>query len=240
MVGLSVIKSQPRLSIIVPVLNEAENLASFLQHLQPFREQDCELIVVDGGSCDTTRAIAEPLSDRLLTGVSGRAWQMNSGAEVAQGEYLLFLHADTYINLLPFLALLSSRQPLWGFFKVRLSGEGWVLRMVEGLMNWRSQLTHVATGDQGIFVRRTIFTWRPFPDYPLMEDVAYSKTLRQYGNPMVIDTPVITSSRRWEQNGAMKTIFLMWWLRLAYFLGVAPRVLHRWYYHDTADDTGYR
>lgn len=223
---------KPKLSIVIPVLNEAERIVSALELLQCFRSLGHEIIVVDGGSQDTTCGLAQPLADALLVSMPGRATQMNCGASVAQNEYLLFLHADT---LLPegaqqlFPQVLASR-PVWGRFNVRLSGGHPTFRVVETLMNWRSRLTGVATGDQAIFVRKDTFErYGPFPEIPLMEDVAFSKILRRVARPVCLHQRVLTSSRRWERAGIAKTIVLMWRLRLLYFFGVNPERLARLY-----------
>ncbi len=224
-----------RISIIIPTLNEAAALDATLRPLQTWRKAGHELILVDGGSHDETIAIGRPLVDVLLESPPGRAWQMNLGAEVASGEVLLFLHADT---LLPaggdrFISeSLMSRS--WGRFDVHLSGMHWMLRVVERMMNWRSCLTGIATGDQGIFVEHRLFEQiGGFPLLPLMEDLALSKLLkRAAGRPACVRTPLVTSSRRWEQYGVLRTILLMWHLRLAWFLGVPAQRLARRYRYE--------
>lgn len=223
----------PSISIIIPVLNEAPGLAATLQPLQPLRQQDCELVVVDGGSHDTSAEQAEPLADRVLTAPRGRAVQMNAGAAAAGGDILWFLHSDSQPpekgNQLILHGLQQSNQQ-WGRFDVRLSGNQALLRVVEALMNWRSRLTGIATGDQGIFVARTTFQRiGGYPDIPLMEDIALSRMLKRIGPPLCLRQPIRTSSRRWERNGIIRTVLLMWGLRLAYFLGVAPARLARIY-----------
>jgi rSAM/selenodomain-associated transferase 2 len=222
------------ISIIMPVLNEAAALPTCLQALQPLRRQDCELIVVDGGSTDTTVTIAGPLVDRVLETPTGRAVQMNAGAQAARGDILWFLHGD---SLPPPDAAASIRAVLvgssrhWGRLDVRLSGNRLMLRIVETLMNHRSRLTGIATGDQGIFVRHHAFAQvGGYPTIPLMEDIALSRALKRLGRPVCLRQRLLTSSRRWEQRGIWKTIFLMWRLRLAYFLGTDPARLARIYY----------
>lgn len=216
------------ISIIIPALNEAANLEATLLPLQSWREAGHELILIDGGSSDGTPTIALPLVDTLLDGAPGRARQMNLGSQAASGGILLFLHADTTLppgaeGLL--LHALES-QHRWGRFDVRLSGRHWLFRVVERMMNWRSCLSGIATGDQGIFVERELFEQvGRFPELPLMEDIALSKRLKRAGRPACIHTPLVTSSRRWEQHGIVRTIILMWRLRLAYFLGVPAQQL---------------
>jgi rSAM/selenodomain-associated transferase 2 len=224
------------ISIIIPVLNEAAALPVCLQSLQPLRQQNCELIVVDGGSIDDSLAIAAPLADRVLTTRRGRAAQMNTGIRVAQGDILWFLHGD---SLPPPEAADLIRTSLdrpghvWGRFDIRLSGNRPLLRIVETLMNSRSRLTGIATGDQGIFVRRAVFERiGGYPAIPLMEDIALSYTLKRISRPVCLRQRLLTSSRRWEREGIWKTILLMWRLRLAYFFGADPARLARRYYGD--------
>ncbi|HYQ92012.1 MAG TPA: TIGR04283 family arsenosugar biosynthesis glycosyltransferase, partial [Candidatus Competibacteraceae bacterium] len=199
------------ISIIVPVLNEAAALPVCLQALQSLRRQDCELLVVDGGSTDASVTIARTLADRVLSTPAGRAVQMNAGAQVAHGDILWFLHGD---SLPPPDAAASIRVALvesnrcWGRFDVRLSGNRPLLRIVETLMNRRSRLTGIATGDQGIFVRRWAFAQvGGYPAIPLMEDIALSRALKRLSRPVCLCQHLLTSSRRWEQQGIWKTIF---------------------------------
>lgn len=219
------------ISVIIPALNEAGHIAATLAPLQPLRQRGHEVIVVDGGSSDATATRAQPLADRVLTATRGRARQMNAGAQAAHGEVLWFLHADT---LAPADADRLLRDALaghaWGRFDVRLSGHQPLLRMVERLMNLRSCLSGIATGDQGLFVRRDAFAAAGgFPDQPLMEDIALSRRLKRIGRPHCLRTPLVTSSRRWEERGILRTILLMWRLRLLYALGADPAHLARLY-----------
>lgn len=224
-----------KVSIIIPALNEAGSLEATLQPMQSWRKAGHELILVDGGSDDATATIAAPLVDQVLKSDPGRARQMNMGAEVASGEVLLFLHADT---LLPdgadtIILVALAQQYRWGRFDVRLSGHHWLLRVVERMMNWRSCVSGIATGDQGIFVERDLFIQLGgFPQIPLMEDLALSRRLKgAVGRPACIRTPLVTSSRRWEQYGIVRTIILMWRLRLAWFLGVSAQRLAKQYHY---------
>ncbi|MGH8772546.1 MAG: TIGR04283 family arsenosugar biosynthesis glycosyltransferase, partial [Burkholderiales bacterium] len=190
-----------------------------------------EVIVVDGGSGDNTSVIARELSDRVRAAPRGRATQMNAGAAVASGEALLFLHADSQLPYqaddLVLSALESSR---WGRFDVRLSGSHHVFRIIETLMNLRSRLSRIATGDHGIFVKRdTFFAQGGYPEIELMEDVALSKRLKRVGRPACLRQKILTSTRRWEEKGIMRTVVKMWILRLAYFLGASPQRLARIY-----------
>ena len=221
---------------MLPILNEEAQVAACLGALQPLRGQNSELIVADGGSRDRSVALAGPLADRVVVGPRGRAAQMNAGARQANGDILWFLHAD---SLPPpdasslIRAALAGRERGWGRFDVRLSGRRPSLRMVEFSMNLRSRLTGIATGDQGIFVRRDLFERIGcYPPIALMEDIALSRTLKRYGRPVCLRQRVLTSSRRWERDGIARTILLMWRLRLAYFLGADPDRLARSYYRS--------
>jgi rSAM/selenodomain-associated transferase 2 len=220
------------LSIIMPVLNEAERIGAALEALAPLRGRGVEVIVVDGGSSDATVQHAGPLADRVISAPRGRAAQMNAGAAAARGEVLLFLHADTTLpqNAERLLLDALGRSPgAWGRFDVRIEGRGF-LRIVATMMNLRSRLSGIATGDQAMFVRRGPFRAAGgFPEIALMEDIALSRRLKQFSRPLCIGETVITSGRRWEQHGVLRTILLMWRLRLAYFFGAEPGALARQY-----------
>ena len=222
-----------RLSIIVPMLNEAEQLPELFAHLLPFQRAGCEIIFVDGGSTDGSAILCEVVGFIALRTACGRAKQMNAGASQASGDVLLFLHADTrlpqgatrYIE-----QALTKKKYCWGRFDVCISGRPFMLRVVSHLMNWRSRLTGIATGDQAIFMRRTVFEHlRGFPDQPLMEDVELSKRLLAFSRPACIVHCVTTSGRRWEAYGVWRTILLMWRLRWAYWRGTDAGELVRLY-----------
>lgn len=220
------------LSIVMPVLDEAAGIVEHLAPLQPWRAAGVEVVVVDGGSADRTVELATPLCDRVVISTRGRALQMNAGAAVARGRLIVFLHADTKLpdGARERLLALARGGPTWGRFDVRLAGRHPLLRVVATAMNWRSRLTAVATGDQAMFVSRELFAQvGGFPAIPLMEDVALSKRLRRERAPVCLRERAVTSGRRWEQGGALRTVWLMWSLRLAYFLGVEPARLARWY-----------
>jgi rSAM/selenodomain-associated transferase 2 len=221
-----------KVSIIIPVLNEAGCIASMLQSLSGYREAGHEVIVVDGGSSDNTMAMAAQRADKVLHGSTGRAVQMNQGIDAADGDVLLFLHADTRLPHDGVSRIISAVEDgyFWGRFNVRLSGAHFVFRIIERMMNLRSCITGVATGDQAIFIsRESIDIVGKYPQLPLMEDVALSKSLRQIGWPACIKDHVVTSSRRWEDKGILQTMLLMWRLRLLFFLGVPAEKLAQHY-----------
>ena len=218
-----------RLSIVVPALNEARGIRAALEALAPLRARGHEVILADGGSADGTPELAAGLCDRVVRAPRGRASQMNAGAAVASGEALLFLHADTRLpqraDELIFQSLRFSR---WGRFDVEILARHPLLKVVAWAMNLRSRLTGIATGDQAIFVRRDAFPG--FPEIALMEDVAFSKAMKRRAPPACRREKVRTSGRRWETRGVLRTIVLMWRLRLLYFLGARPEHLARIYY----------
>jgi rSAM/selenodomain-associated transferase 2 len=221
-----------KLSIVMPVLNEAAAIEAALGALAPYRARGAELIVVDGGSSDGTAELAQPLADKVLSAPRGRASQMNAGAGVATGDVLLFLHADTRLpddaDRIVFEGLARSGRA-WGRFDVRFT-EGGLLRLVAMTMNLRSRATGIVTGDQAKFVTRAAFDSADgFPPIALMEDVALSVRLKRIGRPLCLSAHVTTSGRRWRKHGLMRTILLMWRLRLSYFLGADPARLARDY-----------
>lgn len=221
------------LSIVVPVLNEARVLPALFEHLQPLRRGGVEVVFVDGGSEDDSVVIASLAGFDVIRADRGRASQMNAGAAAAHGDVLLFLHADTRlpdgaVQLID--AALSGGRHEWGRFDVEFDVRTWTMRATAFGMNTRSRLTGIATGDQALFMTRTAFDEvGGFPDQPLMEDVEITARLRWRSPPACIRRPVLTSARRWESRGAWRTIFLMWRLRLAYWLGASPADLARRY-----------
>jgi rSAM/selenodomain-associated transferase 2 len=219
------------ISIIIPVLNEAGCIEECLAALQGLRPRGHEVIVVDGGSVDETVRRAAPLCDRLLHSACGRARQMNAGAAAAAGDWLVFLHADTrFLFDLDQVLRGPDATGVWGRFDVRLSGRRFIFRVIEWCINLKSRLTGIATGDQALFVTRELFNRvGGFPDLPLMEDVAMSRLLKRHAPPAGLRQRVITSSRRWEENGVFRTIVQMWSLRLRYYAGINPAGLAREY-----------
>ncbi|MFM9968470.1 MAG: TIGR04283 family arsenosugar biosynthesis glycosyltransferase [Burkholderiales bacterium] len=224
--------------MIVPVLNEAAGIRAALLALQPLRAEGHEVIVADGGSSDATLAQGRDLADAWIDAPRGRALQMNAGAAIARGDWLLFLHADT---LLPDGAAtlitqgLASSGRLWGRFDVAIAGSSVWFPIIAALINWRSRLTGIATGDQAIFVACDLFLQnRGFAPIPLMEDIELCSRLKRIAKPLCLRAKVTTSGRRWEKHGVWRTIFLMWALRWRYFCGASPEVLARRYYAGNA------
>jgi rSAM/selenodomain-associated transferase 2 len=222
-----------RISIVIPVLNEADGIAAALAALAPLRARGHEVIVVDGGSSDDTPARARGAADRVVSAPRGRASQMNAGAALAQGEALLFLHADTRLPENAdacILRGLAASGRAWGRFDVRIQGASIMLPAIAFFMNLRSRATGIATGDQAIFVRCDAFRRvGGFPPLELMEDIAVSRSLKRVSRPLCLADKAVTSGRRWERRGVLRTVFLMWRLRLRFFLGAAPADLARFY-----------
>jgi len=217
-----------RLSVVIPALNEAGVIRAALEALAPLRARGHEVIVADGGSEDDTAQIAAALCDSVVLAARGRAAQMNAGAAAAGGDGFVFLHADTRLPALADELIFNSLQThLWGRFDVEIDSRDWMLKAVAWAMNLRSRLTGIATGDQAIFVRREAF--RGFPEIALMEDIAFSTAMKRLGPPACRRETVLTSGRRWESRGVLRTILLMWRLRLMYFLGARPEALARIY-----------
>jgi rSAM/selenodomain-associated transferase 2 len=220
-----------RLSIILPVLDEAAGIVEALTALAPLRARGVEVVVADGGSSDATVELARPLADVVIAAPRGRGRQMNAGAAASHGDMLLFLHADTRLPPNADALIgdgLARTGRAWGRFDVRIAGTHWLLPVIAVAMNLRSRVTGIATGDQAIFT--TLAAFGPgFADIPLMEDIAMTKRLKRIGRPLCIATPVVTSGRRWEKRGVIKTILLMWQLRFAYFLGANPARLAQSY-----------
>lgn len=223
-----------RISIVMPALNEAQAIQASLAPLQALRAAGHEVIVVDGASSDGTPDIAAGLCDRVLSSPRGRAAQMNAGAAAATGDILLFLHADTRLPAGADVAIIDTMRRTgrsWGRFDVRIDSPRRLLAVVSAMMNWRSRVTGICTGDQAMFVPSAAFAAiGGFPPLALMEDIALSRALRRrFGWPAALRARVTTSARRWERHGVLRTILLMWWLRLRYFLGTPAERLARAY-----------
>jgi rSAM/selenodomain-associated transferase 2 len=229
----------PQLSIIVPVLDEAAGVREALAALEPLHARGAEVIVVDGGSRDGTQEAARPFADVVLAAPRGRGSQMNAGGAAANGDVLLFLHADT--RLPPdadrlVAAVLAESTRTWGRFDVTIAGRSPLLRIVAAMMNWRSRVSGIATGDQAMFMTRGAFAKAGgFPDIPLMEDIVLSRRLKAIGPPACLAARVTTSGRRWDRDGVVRTIFMMWRLRLAFFMGAEPARLARQYGYGVRD-----
>jgi rSAM/selenodomain-associated transferase 2 len=227
----------PIISVVIPTLDEADGIVSLLDALAPVRAAGGEILVVDGDSPDGTADIAAPHSDRVLSAPRGRAAQMNAGAAAARSNLLVFLHADTRApieTLLRLPDLLARSGRCWGRFDVRIAGRHPLLPLVAWSMSQRSRLTGIATGDQTIFVERALFERvGGYPEIALMEDIALSRRLKRHGRPLCVHDRVVTSGRRWERTGVLRTILLMWSLRLAYAVGVRPDSLSRLYGHPS-------
>jgi rSAM/selenodomain-associated transferase 2 len=222
-----------RLSIIVPILNEASGLPSMLGSLLEFQRRQCEIILVDGGSKDDSVAIARSAGFKVIHAPRGRAAQMNAGAAQARGDFFLFLHADTELPQgadRAVIEALDHDSRVWGRFDVRIVGSSPMLKVIATMMNRRSSWTGIATGDQAIFMRRSAFrALNGFPAQDLMEDIEFSKRAKYLSLPICLRDQVLTSGRRWEVRGVWKTIFLMWRLRLAYWAGAKPEKLAKIY-----------
>lgn len=216
-----------KFSIIIPTLNEEKTIQSCLLALLPLRNE-CEIIIADCDSIDNTQILAAPLADIVITSAKGRAKQMNNGAKHATGNVLIFLHVDTCLpeNALQLIQQEISSARQWGRFDIQLSGKHFMLKAIAQMMNWRSRLTGIATGDQVIFVTRLAFEKAgQYPEINLMEDIAICKALKKISPPICLKHKVISSGRRWEYNGIYKTILLMWSIRLRYFFGADPQTL---------------
>jgi len=240
-----------KLSIVIPVLNEADNLPRLISHLVHLNPLPHQVILVDGGSTDGTIAIAKTLIEglidtsqsainwqvidwQIIESAAGRAMQMNAGAELATGDVLLFLHADTQLPNHAITDITSAvRRAEWGRFDVRLDSPAWMLKVVGQMMNWRSSLSGIATGDQAIFIKQSCFEQLGgYPQQPLMEDIELCKRLKAIGKPACLRSKVITSARRWQQYGTWRTILLMWHLRFDYWRGVSADNIKQRYYNS--------
>lgn len=224
---------QRHLNIIVPTLNEAAHIRRCLQCLQGARNAGHLIWVVDGGSTDNTLGEASLLADHVLRGDAGRAAQLELGARSTTSGDFWFVHADSVVppdGWQHVQAALDREEVSWGRFCVSLSGRAWPFRVIETMINLRARSTGIVTGDQGLFIRRGTFDEvGGIPQIPLMEDIALTKALRARAWPETLRATIQTSSRRWETRGIVRTVLLMWWLRLAYFVGVSPERLAKWY-----------
>ena len=220
-----------RISIIIPVLNEAGTISSFMQNVTGLRGIH-EVIVVDGGSSDGTPDIARKYA-KVIDGPKGRSFQMNAGAATADGDIFLFLHADTDLPLNAAETIeksLSDASVIGGRFRVRLDNQGWRYRIVGWSINVRDCVVRGFTGDQAIFVRRDVFNrLGGYLPLPIMEDLEFGRRMCREGKVARLSEYVTTSARRWENGGVFKTVFLMWRLRLLYFMKFPSSTLQHWY-----------
>ena len=228
--------SAVKVSIIIPVLNEAGRITGLLQQLQPARMSGHELVVVDGGSTDGTVENAVDLADRVILAAQGRAQQMRTGVRYASGDVYWFLHADASFDegLLPaMLEWVGSPQHAWGFFRVRMQSDRPALLLVTAMMNIRSGLTQIATGDQGIFISKQLYASSGgYRAIELMEDIDISKRAKKLSRPFIGDATLLVSPRKWEKEGVLKTILLMWRLRFLFWFGADSARLAEIYYRQ--------
>ena len=220
----------------MPVLNEAAGMAGALAALAPLISNGARMIIVDGGSTDATVAIALAGQSPAVTvtrSSPGRALQMNAGAAQATGKTLLFLHADTALpeNADALIQqALASGSHVWGRFDVHIDGKSAWFPVIAALMNLRSRLTGIATGDQAFFMTQAAFkTMNGFTVQPLMEDIDMSQRLLNLSRPACLRQKVLTSGRRWDTRGVLATMVLMWRLRFAYWRGVPAEQLAKLY-----------
>ncbi len=215
-----------RLSIVIPVLNDAPALASLLADLAgALDDASVEVIVVDGGSVDALDAVVSSQPVRLIKSCRGRGLQLAAGVEASQGRIIWLLHADSRVPVdAPDLVLAQASG--WGRFRLRFEPDFPGMRMVASMMHWRSRLSGICTGDQGIWTERALLDRvGGIPVQPLMEDIELSVQLRRLAWPRVLPATLTTSSRRWQARGLVRTIVLMWWFRLRYFLGTPAQTL---------------
>jgi rSAM/selenodomain-associated transferase 2 len=217
-------ENNPLISIIIPTLNEEENMAACLASTQ--NAPDVERIVVDGGSKDRTLEIARSCGAKVLRGPVGRARQMNAGAESAKGEFLLFLHADTRLPE-GFSEIIRHMMTLprivAGAFEFRLDVSSPGLRLIERVANWRSRILQLPYGDQAIFTRLALFReMGGYRDMPIMEDYELVQRLKKRGRIVTVPYPAMTSARRWGKLGTFKATFLNYGIVIAYHAGISP------------------
>jgi rSAM/selenodomain-associated transferase 2 len=220
------------ISIIIPVLDEATCLNSLLVQLEDWRNDKDEVIFVDGGSEDASRTMIRAFGFSVIKCERGRAKQLNQGAMSAKGDILWFLHADSDISEINRESFFSQAQneSFWGFFNIKISDKALIFHIIAFCMNSRARCTRVATGDQGIFVSKSLFVKvGAYPDIKLMEDIELSCSLRHRAAPVILRGPLNTSARRWRTNGVVQTILLMWVLRIGWFFGCSDRTIRRLY-----------
>jgi len=220
-----------QISIIIPVLNEADNIESVINQIQ--KTENIEIIIVDGGSQDHTVEIAQSLGVKVIVTQRGRALQMNAGAKIATGEILLFLHGDTQLPT----EFEKDVRKIWindniiaGAFQLKIDNSQWSLRLIEKTVFWRSKYLQMPYGDQAIFVKTSTF-WEVggFPEQPIMEDFEFIRRLNRLGKIEILSSSVITSGRRWQKLGVFKTTLINQFVVFGYYLGISPIKLSQWY-----------
>ncbi len=232
------------ISIIIPILNEADNLPRLFENIASLNPKPQQVILVDGGSNDNSVAITQDyvknlrvdssssIDWQITESIADRALQMNTGAMLATSNILLFLHADTQLPtqaIFEVIAAIETAQ--WGRFDVKLDSRQPMLRLVSTMINGRSRLTGIATGDQAIFIKRALFEQLGgYPNQALMEDVELCKKLKGIAKPACLNSKVVTSARRWQQHGTWRTIILMWQLRFDYWRGISADNIRQRYY----------
>lgn len=233
-------------SIVIPLLNEAENLPQLITQVATLNPPPQQIIMVDGGSTDNSFEVAKTLIEALMNNrrssikwqviesTAGRASQMNTGTALATGDILLFLHADTQLPINAINDIENAMvQSDWGRFDVHLDSRNPMLWVVSRMMNARSRLTVIATGDQAVFIKKSLFEQiGGYPNQPLMEDIELCKRLKNIAKPACLRSKVTTSARRWQQNGTGRTILLMWQLRFNYWRGISPEILKQRYHNN--------
>lgn len=233
----------PKLSIIIPCYNDGEALARLLKQLSEYELKNSEIIVINSGQETLSELQASYSHIQFFYSKAGRAKQMNKGAKLANGAFLIFLHADTILSdnfQYSLTDIVKTTTPSWGFFQLNLSNQHWPYRMITWCINKRSKLTSIGTGDQCLWISKELLgSDSPFPELPLMEDVAFCKKLRRLTKPTIQNSPVTASSRRWEENGIFKTILLMWLLRFSFFIGIPTKYLAKLYYPNNESDTAH-
>ncbi|MFW6093655.1 MAG: TIGR04283 family arsenosugar biosynthesis glycosyltransferase [Pseudomonadota bacterium] len=234
MAALDEVAQAPRLSVVIPVLDDAEALTALLRALDPASHPALEVIVVDASSGGRISEIVGEAGARWIPAPRGRGHQLRMGSGEARGRWLWFLHADTQRvepALRYLLSLSRAASPAWGRFDVAFDVATPLLRVVAAAMNARSRLSGICTGDQGMFLHRDLLSAvGGVPAQSLMEDVELSARLRRLRRPRSRRETLVTSARRWRAHGPLRTVLRMWWFRLRYWLGADPERLAREYY----------
>lgn len=219
-------------SVIIPFINENNHLSDLIKQLTSVVAYGHEIILVDGGSSDGFKLSNAAEGVTLCSSSKGRSKQMNYGAGIARGDVFWFLHADTILqfNVMHYVALIENMNSCWGRFNVSLSGSNSAFKLIAAMMNIRSSLTGISTGDQGIFIGRKLFdVVKGYDEIEIMEDIGICKKLKKLSSPMSLQLKLTTSSRRWQEKGILKTILTMWLMRVLFFIGIKPSTLIKIY-----------